>query len=62
MNKLMIIGTIIVILGVVFTAQSQRVIGPNTSFMYDNPDWLTYGLIIVALGVIAIIMGFVSRR
>ena len=62
MNKLIVIGVIIIVLGVIFTAQSQTLIGPTTSFMYNNPDWLTFGLIIASLGIIVIIMGFISRR
>ncbi len=62
MNKLIVIGVIIAILGMIFAAQSQTLIGPTASFMYNNPDWLTFGFIIASLGIIVIIMGFISRR
>lgn len=62
MNRLIIVGAIIVILGLIFTAQSQSIIGPNTSFMYNNPDWLTYGLVITSLGIIVIIISLINRK
>lgn len=62
MNKLMVLGIIITILGLIFTAQSQSLVGPSSSFMYNNPDWLTYGLIIAALGIIIIIIGYINRK
>ena len=45
-----IIGIIVMILGNVFNFQGQSVIGPETSFMYSNPDWITYGIQIVIVG------------
>ena len=41
---LIIIGIIIVILGLIFHLQGQSVVGPESSFMYANPDWVTYGI------------------
>ena len=45
-----IVGIIVMILGNVFNFQGQSVIGPETSFMYSNPDWITYGIQIVIIG------------
>lgn len=45
-----IVGIIVMILGNVFNFQGQSVIGPETSFMYSNPDWITYGIKIVIIG------------
>ena len=45
-----IVGIILMILGNVFSFQGQSVIGPETSFMYSNPDWITHGIQIVIVG------------
>ena len=51
-KPLIIIGSIIVILGGIFHLQGQSVVGPESSFMYSNPEWITHGLEIVVLGTI----------
>ncbi|KEQ56626.1 hypothetical protein AAA799E16_01160 [Marine Group I thaumarchaeote SCGC AAA799-E16] len=58
---LAIIGGIITILGIVFHFQGQSVIGPESSFMYSNPDWITYGLQIMIVGVIITVSGAILR-
>lgn len=45
-----IVGIIVMILGNIFNFQAQSIIGPETSFMYSNPDWMTYGIQIVIIG------------
>ncbi len=57
-KPLIIIGTIILIFGLIFHLQGQSVIGPESSFMYSNPDWITYGIQIVIIGIIIIVAGF----
>ncbi len=42
-KSLVIIGIAILIFGLIFHLQGQSVIGPESSFMYSNPDWITYG-------------------
>jgi len=54
---LLTIGTIIVIFGIIFHLQGQSVIGPESSFMYSNPDWITYGIQIAIAGIIIIVIG-----
>lgn len=56
-NLPIIAGTIIGILGIVFHLQGHAVVGPESSFMYSNPDWITYGMQIVIVGVIIIAAG-----
>ncbi len=57
-SKIMIIGgSIIVALGVLFIAQSQSVVGPESSFMYRNPEWTGNGSMIAAVGAIVIAIG-----
>ena len=61
-----IIGIGIMIMGVIFHLQGQSVLGPKSSFMYSNPQWITYGIQIVVLGgiIVAIGMGlnFIKRN
>jgi len=40
----LIIGSIIFILGIIFHFQGKSVIGPESSFMYSNPEWVTIGI------------------
>jgi len=47
-----IIGLIVIIAGIVFHLQGQAIIGPESSFMYSNPDWITYGQQIVIGGIL----------
>jgi uncharacterized membrane protein YidH (DUF202 family) len=51
---LIIIGIIILIFGLIFHLQGQSVIGPESSFMYSNPDWVTYGIQIAIVGIIIV--------
>jgi hypothetical protein len=46
------IGTIIFILGIIFHLQGQSVVGPESSFMYANPEWESYGIQISISGII----------
>ena len=56
-----IVGAIITILGIIFHFQGQSVIGPESSFMYSNPDWITHGLRIAIIGIITTISGIVIQ-
>ena len=49
---IVIIGAGISILGVIFHLQGQSVIGPESSFMYANPDWVSFGIQIAISGII----------
>ncbi len=60
-NSIIIVGIIITILGIVFHLQGQSVVGPESSFMYSNPEWVTYGLQISILGAIVTVIGFALR-
>jgi len=46
------IGTIIFILGIIFHLQGQSIVGPESSFMYANPEWISYGILIAVSGII----------
>ena len=54
-----IIGIIVTILGTIFHLQGQSVVGPESSFMYANPNWITYGIGIMVVGITVIGTGIV---
>ena len=56
-KAMIIIGSIIIAFGILFTAQSQSIVGPESSFMYRNPEWAVNGGIIAAVGVAVIVSG-----
>jgi hypothetical protein len=51
---LVITGTIVLIFGIIFHLQGQSIVGPESSFMYSNPDWITYGIQIAITGIIIV--------
>ena len=54
-----IIGFIIMIFGLIFHLQGQSIVGPESSFMYSNPDWITYGIQISIIGIAIVGIGLV---
>jgi hypothetical protein len=48
---LILFGVIIAVLGIIFTLQGKSIVGPSTSFMYSNHDWVFNGYIIAAIGL-----------
>ena len=56
---LIILGVIIVIAGIIFTIQSKSIVGPTSSFMYQNPEWTINGYVIIAIGTIIGIFGII---
>ena len=52
-----IIGIVVLIFGLIFHLQGQSIVGPESSFMYSNPDWITYGIQITVIGIIIIAVG-----
>ncbi len=55
------IGIITLVFGLIFHLQGQSVIGPESSFMYANPNWITYGIGIMICGIIVISVGIISK-
>ena len=55
------IGVIVFIFGLIFDLQGQSIVGPESSFMYANPDWITYGIQIIIGGIIIIGIGSVLK-
>ena len=56
-----IIGVALIIAGLIFTAQSKSLLGPQNSFMYNNPSWTLNGSMFIIAGVIILIMGIIFR-
>lgn len=59
--SILIGGTIISILGIIFHLQGQSIIGPESSFMYANPEWENYGFQIAIGGIIIAFAGIAIR-
>lgn len=51
-RSIIISGIIMIIFGAVFLSQGRGHIGPESSFMYSNNDWVYYGMGIIILGII----------
>jgi hypothetical protein len=58
---LIIMGQAIAILGIIFHFQGQSMVGPESSFMYANQEWITYGMEILILGIVVTFFGFLVR-
>lgn len=56
-NYLVIIGGVILVLGIIFDLQGNSIVGPESSFMYANPDWVTYGFSIAIVGGVIVGLG-----
>ena len=59
---LLTIGAIVIALGLIFHLQGQAVVGPETSFMYSNADWVAYGLEIAIFGSAIIVCGSIIKK
>jgi hypothetical protein len=57
-RTLIVVGSILIIAGLVFTAQSKSIVGPQSSFMYSNPEWTVNGFLISGVGYIALLPSF----
>ena len=55
-------GMIVMSFGIVFQFQGQGVIGPESSFMYENPSWIDNGIYIGMIGVIIILIGYFVEK
>ena len=64
MRSLLIVipGIILVIFGIIFNFQGQGMVGPETSFMYENQEWINNGIFISMIGVILILIGYIVEK
>ena len=56
-----IIGMALVLVGIIFTAQSKSLLGPQSSFMYGNPSWTINGFMLILAGIIILILNIIIR-
>ena len=56
------VGIIIAIFGIVFFLQGQSIVGPKSSFMYSNPQWIINGQWITIMGIIILGAGLVMLK
>jgi hypothetical protein len=61
-RTLIIIGIIVGIFGSIFHLQGKSMLGPESSFMYSNPEWVSYGLQMIIVGIIILSVGFVILK
>ena len=61
-RSLIVAGSVVLVFGAIFHLQGQSIVGPETSFMYANPEWVTYGIQIVIIGAILIGIGIAVSR
>jgi hypothetical protein len=50
-------GITVVIFGIVFYLQGNSIVGPTSSFMYSNPQWIVNGQWIAVSGVLILAAG-----
>ena len=62
-RPVIIVGAILIFFGMVFQFQGRGQLGPESSFMYYNKDWISYGAMIIISGITVSGFGmFLSRR
>ena len=59
---IIISGIIVMIFGIIFHFQGQGMIGPESSFMYQNQNWIDNGIYIGMVGVIIILIGYFVEK
>ena len=59
--SIIVIGVIVLSFGIIFHLQGQGIVGPQESFMYENPNWITYGQQIAVIGILIIGIGMVVK-
>ena len=64
-KSIIIVGVAVFVAGIIFHFQGHGAVGPESSFMYSNPEWVTYGQEIAIIGIIILAIGIglmVSKR
>lgn len=56
------LGIVVILSGIVFYLQGQSVVGPESSFMYSNPEWITNGQWIAIIGIIILAIGIMISK
>jgi len=55
-------GIILIGFGMIFQFQGKGELGPESSFMYRSKDWISYGIMIIASGIIVSGFGLFLAR
>ncbi len=61
-GALVFVGSLIALFGIVFTLQGLSLVGPPSSFMYNNPDWVVYGPAITIIGIVLLGVSIIAGR
>lgn len=56
------LGIVVIISGIVFYLQGQSIVGPESSFMYSNPQWITNGQWIAIVGIMILATGIAISK
>ena len=56
------IGIVVIIFGIVFFLQGKSVVGPKSSFMYSNPNWIINGQWIAIIGIVILVAGLLISK
>ena len=60
---LALVGVLLLLAGFVFVLQGMGIVGPDSSFMFNNPTWIYQGVAVMAVGLLALGGGlYLSRR
>ena len=60
--SIIILGAVVALMGSVFSLQGLSIVGPPSSFMYKNPNWITNGVVILAVGLAVVAAGLLIGR
>ena len=61
LNGIIISGVIIFLFGIIFNMQGYGIVGPEQSFMYKNPEWISHGIEITTAGTIIAVIGIILK-
>ncbi len=61
-RPIIISGIITIGFGILFHLQGQSMVGPESSFMYSNPEWTANGLGIAIAGLIITSIGVATSK
>lgn len=61
-KPIMGLGIVVILSGIVFYLQGQSLVGPESSFMYSNPEWITNGQWIAIIGIIILATGIMISK
>jgi hypothetical protein len=62
---LVLVGVLLVLAGFVFILQGEGIVGPQSSFMFNNPTWIYQGVAVMVIGILSLAGGLllsVRRR